>query len=416
MIRSIIIFCACIFFVFNGISTAQTIEWNKAHEFYGQNVTVCGKIVATYNSGKACFLNFHKNYKKYFTAVIFRSAFAKFPANPENYYYGKEVEVTGTVKEYKGKPEIICTDPSQIKIISKIPQKTDGTEIISWKDADKYYGKILTVEGHIVATHNSGKACFLNFHKNWKRYFTAVIFSRNFHKFKIPPENHYLHKTVRVSGLIKEYKGKPEIIINDPSQITIINEKRKNLSVNSSLNTKSNNMVESYHNIYTSNERKIIKAIITGFGYTIDYESDNWDKKTIAAVKKFQKDLNLPADGKVGKNTLYMIKYVINQSSSINIVDKQKISMIIESLIFKHQSKFTYKVPSFHAHSHNRSTSPVYYYRGNNNFEEGDEVEYYDYESGEYKHGTVENISGGEVEIYDSDDGEYRYVDESDIQ
>jgi len=86
MKRLITFFCAYILFACGGISIAQTIEWNKAHEFYGQNVTVRGKIVGTYNSGKACFLNFHQDYKKYFTAVIFSSAFAKFPANPENYY------------------------------------------------------------------------------------------------------------------------------------------------------------------------------------------------------------------------------------------------------------------------------------------------------------------------------------------
>jgi len=42
----------------------------------------------------------------------------------------------------------------------------------------------------------------------------------------------------------------------------------------------------------------------------------------------------------------------------------------------------------------------------------GREIEYYDYGSGEYKHGDVESIdsygSSVEVEIYDSDTGEYR--------
>ncbi len=43
---------------------------------------------------------------------------------------------------------------------------------------------------------------------------------------------------------------------------------------------------------------------------------------------------------------------------------------------------------------------------------EGEEIEYYDYESGEYKYGEVESInsygSSVEVEVYDSDTGEYR--------
>jgi DNA/RNA endonuclease YhcR with UshA esterase domain len=95
----------------------QVISWQDAAKHYGENITVEGTIVVTHNSGKACFLNFHPNYKRYFTAVIFASAFPRFPANPENYYSGKKVHVSGSIKEYKGKPEIILNDPSQIEIL-----------------------------------------------------------------------------------------------------------------------------------------------------------------------------------------------------------------------------------------------------------------------------------------------------------
>lgn len=43
---------------------------------------------------------------------------------------------------------------------------------------------------------------------------------------------------------------------------------------------------------------------------------------------------------------------------------------------------------------------------------EGEEIEYYDYESGEYRYGEVQDIqssgSGAEVEVYDYESGEYR--------
>lgn len=95
-------------------------------------------------------------------------------------------------------------------------------DVISWKDAAEYYGQIKTVEGTVVLTNNIGKACFLNFHPNWKVYFTAVIFASDFHKFPPNPEDYYLFKKVRVRGLIKEYKGKPEIILKSPTQIEIV--------------------------------------------------------------------------------------------------------------------------------------------------------------------------------------------------
>jgi len=97
--------------------TVQVISWQDAAKHYGEYATVEGTIVATHNSGKACFFNFHPDYKRYFTAVIFASAFSRFPANPENYYYGKKVHVSGHIKEYKGKPEIILNDQNQIEIL-----------------------------------------------------------------------------------------------------------------------------------------------------------------------------------------------------------------------------------------------------------------------------------------------------------
>lgn len=207
------------------IFAEQIIQWNEAHKHYGQYVTVEGTIVNTYNSGKACFLNFHKDHKKHFTAVIFMSDYSKFPASPEDYYYGKKVQVTGTIKEYKGKPEIILEKPSQIKIIeSESSKENNDIKVISWEDADKYYGETVIVEGTIVATYNSGKACFLNFHRNWKRYFTVVIFRSDFRKFSYPPEEYYKDKKVRVKGTIKEYQGKPEIIMRNPSQIRVIKQ------------------------------------------------------------------------------------------------------------------------------------------------------------------------------------------------
>jgi hypothetical protein len=39
------------------------------------------------------------------------------------------------------------------------------------------------------------------------------------HKFIQNPENYYLNKRVRVFDKVKEYLSKPEIILEDPSQI-----------------------------------------------------------------------------------------------------------------------------------------------------------------------------------------------------
>lgn len=116
----------------------------------------------------------------------------------------------------------INVTPKEISTAATELKQQKNIDIISWKNATLYYGKYKTVEGRIVDTHNSGKACFLNFHPNWKIYFTAVIFRSDFHKFPDKPEEYYFGKKVRVSGYIKKYQGKPEIILKYPSQIEIL--------------------------------------------------------------------------------------------------------------------------------------------------------------------------------------------------
>lgn len=232
-----LLFILIVFFICSGSQGEEIVSWKDAGKYINKTKTVEGVIVATYNSGKACFLNFHPDYKNNFSVVIFASDFDNFPDSPEDYYQFKTVRVTGKIKLYKGKPEIIASKQSQIKIINSAESGTSGafasdnnlkkdehpdTKIISWENADKYYGQYVTVRGTVIATNNTGKVCFLNFHRNWKRYFTGVIFASSFKKFSSQPENEYLNKEVEITGYIKEYLGKPEIIINDPSQIKII--------------------------------------------------------------------------------------------------------------------------------------------------------------------------------------------------
>jgi len=100
--------------------------------------------------------------------------------------------------------------------------KRSGKNIIPWDLAGNYTGQYMFVEGKIVRTHNSGKACFLNFHNNWTRYFGLVIFDNVFHRFVAKPEQFYRDKYVRVKGKIKMFKGRPEMVLNRPEQIQII--------------------------------------------------------------------------------------------------------------------------------------------------------------------------------------------------
>lgn len=94
----------------------NTINWKDAGSYYGKYMTIEGVIVSGKCLPKVCFLNFDKDYRTTFAAVIFTSDLSKFPPNPDQFYRNKKVQVTGIIKEYKGKPEIILKGPDQIKI------------------------------------------------------------------------------------------------------------------------------------------------------------------------------------------------------------------------------------------------------------------------------------------------------------
>lgn len=97
-------------------SPNNCINFQDADNYIGEYKCVIGKVDNVFiSSTNTTFLNFCPNYQTCpFSAVIFNSDSPKFP-NPEQ-YENKTVEITGLIKTYQGKPEIILDEPSQIKI------------------------------------------------------------------------------------------------------------------------------------------------------------------------------------------------------------------------------------------------------------------------------------------------------------
>ncbi|MBU7048000.1 MAG: thermonuclease family protein [Theionarchaea archaeon] len=102
----------------------------------------------------------------------------------------------------------------------------ENIPVITWSEAENYYNQYVILEGTIVDTFNSGNVCFLNFDTNYQ-YFTAVIFASDFLGFPFIPEVFYLGKKVYIIGIIKEYKGSPEIIVKTPDQIRIVSQNQQ---------------------------------------------------------------------------------------------------------------------------------------------------------------------------------------------
>ena len=85
-----------------------------AAHYVGQTVAVEGKVIGVHASRSGTtFFNFGAAYpNQTFTAVIFESSSSRFP-DPKQ-WEGKRVRVTGQVRLYRGKPEIVLEEPSQL--------------------------------------------------------------------------------------------------------------------------------------------------------------------------------------------------------------------------------------------------------------------------------------------------------------
>jgi hypothetical protein len=121
------------FTIHNSIVAESAISFMDAPKFIGQTKTVEGIVVGTYCNEKMCFLNFHEDFKNNLSAVILADDFSKFSkaagkelkAEMDKLYTGKKVQITGMLKEYKGKndtkarPQISLSDSASIKVLSK---------------------------------------------------------------------------------------------------------------------------------------------------------------------------------------------------------------------------------------------------------------------------------------------------------
>jgi DNA/RNA endonuclease YhcR with UshA esterase domain len=96
---------------------------------------------------------------------------------------------------------------------------------ITAAEAAKHVGERATVCGHVVSTHyavrSKGSPTFLNLDEPYPRQiFTITIWGSDRPKFG-DPEAKYGNKRVCVTGLIKDYRGVPEVIVEQSSQVEL---------------------------------------------------------------------------------------------------------------------------------------------------------------------------------------------------
>lgn len=130
-------------------------------------------------------------------------------------------------------PGAINTPQTAVISLSIKPPHGQEEEVIDALDTETllaHAGEVKIVEGIVVRSYyaekSKGKPTFLDFHDPYEEYFKALIWDDNRDKFieAFPPnpETYFEDTKVRIKGLIETYEGAPEIILNDPSQIWIV--------------------------------------------------------------------------------------------------------------------------------------------------------------------------------------------------
>jgi len=100
---------------------AQTVISPKdASKHIGETVSLTGKVfggklIASNNMTLIDIGGYNPNQD--LTLVIGSADRSKFKGKPEEDLKGKDVKVTGKLIDYKGKPEIILTEPEQLRVV-----------------------------------------------------------------------------------------------------------------------------------------------------------------------------------------------------------------------------------------------------------------------------------------------------------
>lgn len=109
------------FLLFSNILFSQTqISIDSVSAYIGKTVKVCDKVAGTFvtkNDKPITYLNLGADYpNSKLTIVIFQKDLINFPFPPSDHYKGIDVCVTGEIKKYKDKIEIIVNKPEQIEV------------------------------------------------------------------------------------------------------------------------------------------------------------------------------------------------------------------------------------------------------------------------------------------------------------
>ncbi len=87
--------------------------------------------------------------------------------------------------------------------------------------AGLFVGEEKIVEGTVIAAERETNVVHLQLGKAPQQMLVSLVMGL-LNSFPAAPEDYYRGKTIRVSGVIRSFRGTPEMIIHDPADIQIV--------------------------------------------------------------------------------------------------------------------------------------------------------------------------------------------------
>jgi micrococcal nuclease len=140
----------------------------------------------------------------------------------ENGYANLMIVAPNDQYEVEFKKAVKKARESRLGIWSQILELQKKLPIISYQEAASFIGERVIIEGKIVNTAATTSVNYLNFSNDYQNTLSIIIFNQNLNKFDYPPAEYILDKKIKVLGQIKIYQGSPQIVVNDPHNILII--------------------------------------------------------------------------------------------------------------------------------------------------------------------------------------------------
>jgi micrococcal nuclease len=186
---------------------------------------------------------------------------------------------------------------------------------ITAAEAADHVGEIAEVCGSVASAAHigsvKGEPTFLNLERPYPdQLFTVVIWGSTRGQFDGRPERMFDGKQICVTGKIDRHRGKPQIVVDDPGQIVLVNPTLGGAEL-------------------TETERILVKALLSSLGHEANYGSGEWDEEAVAATAAFQEGAGLAPSGEPGPATLRALA-----DAALNIEDADR-DLVIRLLLFE---------------------------------------------------------------------------------